>query len=188
MSEFEVTGTEIVSPLSPIEPLPAPLSREKPQKVSNGWQKLLVSAEKVNQLSEQLEEALFELKITASEIKGDKNAHPVSNKIFKHKLIVIPCIHYKRPGLIVVTTRKVDLFQQEREALQLAQMLRRRTKRRLKRPIPPTLSKSSNFRHQSTNFIHQLFLTWQKLNLAIGRKPAIRDRSTRVNKAKAISC
>jgi hypothetical protein len=172
--------------LSHIEPLQPQLSREK--QVSNGWQKLLISAEKVNQLSEQLEAALFELKIAASQIKGDKNAHPISNKIFNCKLIVIPYIHYKRPGLIVVTTRKVDLFQQEREAVQVAQMLRRRTQRRLKRPIPTTLSKSSNLKHHSTNFIHQLSLTWQKLNLAMGIKPAIRKRSTIVDKTKAISC
>lgn len=178
MNEFKPSPQRT---LTPIEPLQPQLSREK--QVSNGWQKLLISAEKVNQLSEQLEEALFELKTTASKMKGDKNAQPISNKIFKHKLVVIPYIYYKRPGLIVVTTRKVDLFQQEREAVQLAQMLRRRTQRRLKRPIPTTLAKSSN---QNKNFMHQLLLTWQKLNLAMGRKPAMRDRSTIANKAKAV--
>ncbi len=193
MNEFIATDTEITSHLSPVEPLQPQLNREKPQKVSNGWQKLLVNAEKVNQLSAQLEEALFALKVTASEIKGDQNTHSITNRIFQHKLIVIPCIHYKRPGVIVVTTRKVDLFQQEREALQLAQMLRSRTSRRLRRPIPTTLSKSSNL-NQSQNFVRQLFLTWQKLNLAIGRKPAIRDyprgsaKSDRTRVNKAISC
>lgn len=187
MSEFKATPQATPKPhlLSHIEPLQPQLSREKP-KVSNAWQKLLISAEKVNQLSEQLEAALFELKIAGSQLKGDKNAHPISNKMFKQKSIVIPYIHYKRPGLIVVTTRKIDLFQQEREADRVAQMLRKRTKRRLKRPIPTTLSKSSNLKHHSPNFIHRLFLTWQKLNLALGRKQTIRDRPTIVNKA--ISC
>ena len=175
MSEFKTTTTD-TSQLNPIEPLQPQLSREKPQKASNGWQKLLVSAEKVNRLSEQLEAALFELKIVASEIKSDRHAQSTANKLFNYKFIAIPCIHYKKPGLIVVTTRKLDLFQQEREALQVAQMLRRRTKRRLKRPIPNTLSKSSNLNHQSTNFMRQLFLTWQKLSLAMRRKPAICDR------------
>jgi hypothetical protein len=187
VSEFKATSTDIISHLSPIEPLQPQLSREKPQKVSNGWQKLLVSAEKVNRLSEQLEAALFELKIVASEIKGDRNAQPMANKLFNHRLIAIPCIHYKRPGLIVVTTRKLDLFQQEREALQVAQMLRRRTKRRLKRPIPSTLSKPSKLKGQTHGFVRHLFLTWQNLKVAIGQKPASCARSTTVNKTNAIS-
>lgn len=128
MSELKATVTETTSRLNPIEPLQPQLSREKPQKVNNGWQKLLVNAEKVNQLSKQLEAALFELKVTASEIKCNQNTHPVSKKIFNCKLISIPYIHYKKPGLIVVTTKKLDIFQQEREAFQVAQTLRRRTK------------------------------------------------------------
>jgi len=186
MSEFEVPGTKIVSPLSPIEPLSAPLNREKLQKVSNGWQKLLVSAEKVNQLAQQLEEALVEFKMIASQVKSDRNAPSLANKIFNHKLIAIPCIHYKRPGLIVVTTKKVDLFQQEREALQLAQILRTRTKRRLKRPVPRTLSKPSKLKCQ-TSFVHQLVLTWQNLKTSMTQKQKGRSRLTRVNKPKAVS-
>ncbi len=190
MSEFKATRREteshLLNPRKDIEPLQPKLSREKPQKASNDWQKLLVNAEKVNQLSAQLEEALFELKVTASEIKCDTNAHSILNKIFKPKLIVIPCIHYKKPGLIALTTRKLDLFQQEQEAFQVAQMLRRRTKRRLKRFTPSKLSKSSKLKHQSPNFIHQLVLMWKKLQIAIGRKPTAGDRLTKVSKA--ISC
>ncbi len=187
MSEFAATGTEITSPLNSIEPLQPQLNREKPQKVVSGWQKLLLNAEKVNQLSEQLEEALFELKLTAREIKSDQKAQPLSSKLFKQKLIVIPYIQYKKPGTLAIATRKVDLFQQEREALQVAQMLRRRTKRRLKRPIPPTFSKSS-LPCKKASIGRQLVLTWQNLTTALNRKPHARDRSTRVNKAKAISC
>ncbi len=182
MSEFISTGTKTTAPSSPIEPLQSQLSREKPQKVINGWQKLLANAEKVNRLSEQLEEAVFELKVTASEIKCDR----YTRLIFKYKVLAIPNIHYQRPGLIVLATRKIDLFQQEREALQLSQMLRRRTKRRLKRPIPTVLSKSSKFKAQNKNFIQQLVLTWRKLTILIGRKPpTVRNRSPRVN---SISC
>ncbi len=180
MSKFIATSSHYSS----IEPLQPQLSREKPQKVINGGQKLLVNVEKVNLLSEQLEAALFELKVTASEIKCDQNAPPISNKIFKYKLIAIPHIHYKRPGLIVVTTRKIDLFGQEREAIQVAQMLRQRTKRRLNRPIPSNLLKSSGC--QRKNFVRQLILTWQKLIGGIGRKSTVRNRSTTANKA--ISC
>lgn len=191
MSKFKATRKEIVqshllNPCKDIKPLQPKLSREKPQKVSNDWQKLLVNAEKVNQLSEQLEEALFELKATASEIKGDKSTHSILNKIFKLKLIVMPGIHYKKPGSIVVTTRKLDLFQQEREAFQVAQMLRRRTERRLKRPAPSKLLMSSKLKHQGTNFIHQLVLMWQKLQVAIGQKQTSRSRQTKVSKV--ISC
>ncbi|MBW4663077.1 MAG: hypothetical protein KME01_02580 [Chroococcus sp. CMT-3BRIN-NPC107] len=188
MSKFEAATTQTASSLSSIEPLQPPLSREKPQIVINGWQKLLANAEKVNQLSEQLEAALFELKVTASEIKGDQNAYPISNKIFNHKFLAIPCIRYKRPGLIVVTTRKIDLFQQEREALQVAQMLRRRTRRRLKRPLSSKLSTSSSskFRREDKNFIYHLVSTWQKLKIALGQKPTTQSRAAKVNKA--ISC
>lgn len=186
MSKFEAAITQ-TSSLSSIEPLQPPLSREKPQIVINGWQKLLANAEKVNQLSAQLEAALFELKVTASEIKGDRNTYPISNKIFNHKFLAIPCIRYKKPGLIVVTTRKIDLFQQEREALQVAQMLRRRTKRRLKRPLSSKLSTSSSkLKRKDQNFIHHLVLTWQKLKIALGQKPTTQTRATKVNKA--ISC
>ena len=72
MSKFIAAGTKTTAHSSPIEPLQSHLSREKPQKVINGWQKLLANAEKVNRLSEQLEEAVFELKLTASEIKCDR--------------------------------------------------------------------------------------------------------------------
>lgn len=184
MSEFKPTGTETTLSFSPIEPLQPQLSREKPQKVINGWQKLLVNAEKINQLSEQLEEALLQLKITASEIKSDQNAHPSSNKIFKHKLIAIPCIQHKRPGLIVVSARKIDLFQQEREALQLAQMLRRRTKKRLKRPLSIELA-SSKIEYQSPSFFQQVVSIGKKLIIVISRKPTTRNRPTKVN---TISC
>jgi hypothetical protein len=180
MSKFIDTGTKITAHSSPIEPLQSPLSREKPQKAIKGWQKLLINAEEVNRLSEQLEKAVFELKITASEIKGDCYT-PLT---FKYKALAIPCIHYKKPGLIVLATRKIDLFQQEREALQLSQMLRRRTKRRLKRPIPAVLLKSSKFKAQNKNFIQQLVLIARKLTKLIGRKPPI-NRSSRVN---SISC
>lgn len=186
MSEFAATGTEITSPLNSIEPLQPQLNREKPQKVVSGWQKLLLNAEKVNQLSEQLEAALFELKLTAREIKGEQKAQPLSNSLFKQKLIVIPYIQYKRPGVLAIASRKVDFFQQEREALQVAQMLRRRTKRRLKRPIPTTLAKSSSVQCQKTGFVFQLVSTWQNLKIALGRKSSARG-STRVSKAKAIS-
>ena len=182
MSEFISTGTKTTAPSSFIEPLQSQLSREKPQKVINGWQKLLVNAEKVNRLSEQLEEAVFELKVTASEIKGDR----YTPLIFKYKALAIPFIHYQRPGLVVLATRKIDLFQQEREALQLSQMLRRRTKRRLKRPIPTVLSKSSKFQAQNKNFMQQLVLMARKITILIGRKPPVaRNRSPRVN---SISC
>ena len=174
------TSTEIIS--HPIETIQPQLSREQPQKVITGWQKLLANAEKVNRLSEQLEEALFELKVIASEIKCDRHT-PL---IFKYKFLAVPCIHYKKPGSIVVATRKIDLFQQEREALQLSQMLRKRTKRRLKRPIPTILLKSSKFKAQNKSFIQQLALTWQKLTSVISRKPStVRNRSTGVN---SINC
>ena len=181
MSEFISTGTKTTAHSSSIEPLQSQLSREKPRKVINGWQKLLVNAEKVNRLSEQLEEAVLELKVAASEIKCDR----YTPLIFKDKVLAIPCIQHKKPGLIVLATRKVDLFQQEREALQLSQMLRRRTKRRLKRPISTVLSKSSKFQAQDKNFIQQLVLMVRKLTILIGRKPPTRNRSPRVN---SISC
>ncbi len=184
MSQLEAKGTEITLHLSPIEPLQPQLNREKLQKVNQGWQKLLANAEKVNQLSEQLEAALFELKVTAREIKCDRHAHPMSDKLFKQKLIVIPCIHYKRPGSIAIVARKIDLFQQEREARQVAQMLRRRTKRRLKRPIPTALSESS-VKGQKAGFARQLVLTWENLKIAMSRKPNTRDRPPRVN---TLSC
>ena len=181
MSEFISTGTKTIAPSSPIEPLQSQLSREKPQKVINGWQKLLVNAEKVNRLSEQLEEAVFELKVTASEIKGDR----YTPLIFKYKVLTIPCIHYQRPGLVVLATRKIDLFQQEREALQLSQMLRRRTIRRLKRPIS-ILLKSSKFKAPNKSFMQQLALMVRRLTILIGRKPpTARNRSPRVN---SINC
>ncbi|WP_009633630.1 hypothetical protein [Synechocystis sp. PCC 7509] len=186
MRKFVAIGTEKTLHCSSIEPLSPQLNREKPQKLISGWQKLLVNVEKVNLLSEQLEAALFELKVTANEIKCDQNAPQISHKIFRHKLIAIPYIHYKRPGLVVLATKKIDLFQQERETIQIAQMLRRRTKKRLKRRVSNKLLKSSRLGYQHRNFLRQLVLIWQKLIIAIARKLGGRNRSKQLIKLLAV--
>ncbi len=99
-----------------------------------GQQRLRAQAELINQLSAQLEEAMFEFKIIANDVNCERRLTQVTKKpirsVCEYLKAIVPCVKHKKGGAFVLTTRKVDLFQAEREAVQVAQVLRRQAKRR----------------------------------------------------------
>lgn len=146
--------------------LPQPVSdRQKPlvsfpaqsplgvlrQRTAKGLKRLEHQAERINQLSAELEAAMLELKVIASEVNRDWRALQATQKpttgaiakrdaiasfvpnVCEYQTIHLPSVQYKRSGSFVLTSRPVDLFKAEREANVLAQTLRHRSrKKRLK--------------------------------------------------------
>lgn len=112
------------------------MQKQLPQPARKGRQRLAVQAQRINQLSVELEAAILELKAIANELKREQRINqsqePVKS-MCEYSTALVPCVRYKKSGAFVLTTRQVDLFQAEREATQVAQTLRRRAKKR--RPI-----------------------------------------------------
>lgn len=94
-------------------------------------------AERINQLSAELEAAAFEFKSLASEVNLDwkvfqSRQEPTSaiEDICQYQAVQVPLIRQKSSGSFVMSSQTVDLFQAEREAELLAQTLRCRAKRK----------------------------------------------------------
>ncbi len=107
------------------------------QRTTQGLRQLKNQAERINQLSAELEAAVFELKAIASEVNQDWKAFQAMQKptsaiadICKYQAVHVPLVRQKSSGLFVITSRTVDLFQAEREAELLAQTLRRRANKK----------------------------------------------------------
>lgn len=117
-----------------------------PQQINMGWQRLVAQAERINQLSAELEQAMFELKAIANDINRDQRTIRVTQKPTKspceYVTAIVPCVRRKKAGAFVLTTRPVDLFRAEREATQVAQTLRHRAKRR--RVVSPLMRKKKH--------------------------------------------
>lgn len=161
-----------------IEPLQVQLNREQLTQKSDAcggrshrtWQRLAANAERINQLSAELEAALFDLKEIASAIERQQQPK-TPNKIFDYQAIAIPYIQHKKPGLFVLKAKAVDLFAEEKAAYELAQQLRNRTKTRLKRSHKLSLARIS---WRLGKFLQKLASQWQNKS----------DRSCVDNKAK----
>ena len=107
------------------------------QRTTQGLRRLMLQAERINQLSAELEAAVFEFKAMAAEVNQDWKAFQTMHKatsaitdICKYQAVHIPLIQQKSSGSFVITSRTVDLFQAEREAELLAQTLRCRAKKK----------------------------------------------------------
>jgi hypothetical protein len=106
------------------------------QRNSEGLRRLESQAERINQLSAELEAAVFELKAIASEINPDWRAIQATEKsatnadICEYRSTAVPHVEPKQDGSLVLRSRPVDLFQAEREAALLAQTLRKRAKKK----------------------------------------------------------
>jgi hypothetical protein len=93
-------------------------------------------AERINQLSAELEAAVFELKAIASEINPDWRAMQATHKsstttdVCKYHTAVVVQVEPKQDGSFVLKSKSVDLFKAEREAALLAQTLRHRAKKK----------------------------------------------------------
>jgi uncharacterized phage infection (PIP) family protein YhgE len=118
------------------------------KRTHEGLQRLQNQAERINQLSAEVETAVLELKALAQEVnrdwrlmqatqepstelRGKQNAiASVVSNICEYQATHVPNVRQKRSGGFILTSRRVDLFKAEREATLLAQSLRRRAKRK----------------------------------------------------------
>ena len=105
-------------------------------KVQSGLRHLEAQAQKINQLSVELEKALWELKNIATQVNQDSRFLSIQPSKMKPLAICeyhsanVSVIKQKSNGCLVLTSRPVDLFKAEREATLLAKQLRQRTKRK----------------------------------------------------------
>lgn len=109
------------------------------QRVDREWQRLAAQAERINQLSGELETAIFELKAIANKVNSAQRTllatqAPLSSPC-EYLAAVVPYVSYQSNSSFVLTTRTVDLFQAEREAALVAQALRHLTKRKQLRSV-----------------------------------------------------
>ncbi len=110
----------------------------QPQKILE-WQRLVLQAQRINELSGELQTAMFELKAIAETVKSQYR-HPNGNCSLDHVCeylqVGVPYVGQKSDGSLIVITRTVDLFKAEREAASLAHFLRHRSKRKQITPPP----------------------------------------------------
>ncbi len=106
------------------------------QRTNKGLRRLESQAEHINQLSAELEVAVLELKVIASEVNRDWRAIQATQKsspganICEYRKTAVPCVEQKQDGSLVLRSKPLDLFQAEREAASLAQTLRHRARRK----------------------------------------------------------
>lgn len=124
-------------PLSPIASLstvtvfPAQAKRETPQaRLQEGLKRFLRQAEQVNQLSVQLEAAMLELKTIATDLNQDLKSLKNPTPICEYQAASLPRVARKADGSWILVNCPIDLFKAEKDAVQLAQTLRRRQQTR----------------------------------------------------------
>ncbi|MEH1910958.1 MAG: hypothetical protein V7L05_21410 [Nostoc sp.] len=119
--------TSVTTAIVPLQP------QEK--KIISEQQRLIVQVERINQMAEELETAILELKAIANTLNTQKR-YPVLNQqgcknICQYFAVSVPWVKRKPDKSFILTTRRVDLFRAEREAALLAEQLRQQTKKRL---------------------------------------------------------
>jgi hypothetical protein len=119
-----------------LSPIRSPLKVLR-QRTSEGWKRLESQAVRINQLSAELEEAMFEFKAIACDVNRDWRAFQATQEptsaiadICEYQVVNVPNVYQKPSGLFILNSRSIDLFQAEREAAVLAQTLRHRSKRK----------------------------------------------------------
>jgi len=127
------------------------------KRTTEGVERLESQAQRINQLSAELEAAVLELKAIASEVNRDWRALQAIQEpgkgaiafakpgatavkrearesfipdVCEYVAANVPNVKQKQSGSFVLTSRPVDLFQAEREAALLAQTLRQRARRK----------------------------------------------------------
>ncbi len=94
----------------------------------NSWQCLVAQAQHINQMAEELEAAILELKALAKTVDSERRSQHLKGKPFqsvcKHFAVSVPYVKQNPNDSFSLTTRKIDLYQAEREAATLAQTLR----------------------------------------------------------------
>lgn len=138
--EVEAPQKQINHPGNPLLSFPIKSSLDKlRRRTTKGVRRLENQANRINQLSAELEAAVLELKAIASEINPDWRAIQVVQKSSSNKTKVdiceycataVPLVEIKPDNSFVLISKPVDLFQAEREAMLLAQTLRHRTRKK----------------------------------------------------------
>lgn len=106
------------------------------QRVKAGIKRLEAQAERINQLSAEIEAAIWELKAIATQINQDnrslqkKRGNAKLIEICKYRSAKIPNIYQKPCGRFVLVLRPLGISKAEREATLLAKKLRQWTKRK----------------------------------------------------------
>ncbi len=103
------------------------------EKIISDWERLLVQAQRINQMAKELEVAMLELKTIASILNSQRRyLHPlgrISQNICQYFSVSVPWVKVKSDKSLILTTRRVDLFKAEKEATLLAQQLRQQSKK-----------------------------------------------------------
>lgn len=120
-----------VASLSTVTVFPAQAKRETPQaRLQEGLKRFLRQAEQVNQLSAQLETAMLELKTIATDLNQDLKTLNNPTPICEYQTASLPRVARKADGAWILVNCPIDLFKAEKDAVQLAQTLRRRQQSR----------------------------------------------------------
>lgn len=92
-------------------------------------QRLEAQADRINRLSLDQEAALLELKTIAEQIDRNRKSEDdgLEEPTWEYLSAAVPLVERDETGMFVVTTRSVDLYQAERDAVLMAQSLRSRT-------------------------------------------------------------
>lgn len=93
--------------------------------IGNEWQRLALQAQRINQMAAQMEAMILEFKTIASKLQEKSKPY---KSICQYLPVSVPWVLQKPDESFLVTMQKVDIFQAEREAAQLAQQLRQQSK------------------------------------------------------------
>ncbi|MEH2170155.1 MAG: hypothetical protein V7K41_26595 [Nostoc sp.] len=119
--------TSVITAIVPLQP--------QEEKIISERERFIRQVERINQMAEELEAAILELKAIANKLNTQKRypllIKEICKNICQYFAVSIPWVKRKSDESFILTTRKVDLFRAEREAALLAQQLRQQTKKRL---------------------------------------------------------
>lgn len=119
--------TSVITAIVPLQP--------QEEKIISERERFITQVERINQMAQELEAAILELKAIANTLNTQK-PYPflikeLCKNICQYFAVRVPWVKRKSNESFILTTRKVDLFRAEREAALLAQQLRQQTKKRL---------------------------------------------------------
>ncbi|BAY10696.1 hypothetical protein [Calothrix sp. NIES-2098] len=95
--------------------------------LGNEWECLFAQVQSINQMAAQLEAMILEFKATASKLQEKGKPY---KSICQYAPVSVPWVLQKPDESFLLTMRKVDIFQPEREAAQLAQQLRQQNRKK----------------------------------------------------------
>jgi hypothetical protein len=117
----------------PVQPLIPPFPDSPEEHIQKSKQILEKQVLKINQLSQELEQAIWQLKAIALQINQEQRflfsqqqKLGYKEPICEYRSVEVPAIYRKPGGCFVLKSYTVDLFRAEKEATILAQELRQR--------------------------------------------------------------